>query len=225
LNLVSFNEHDSHSRIVMDDGKANAISFEMAAALNEALDHAENAQKPVVIAGRPGKFSAGFDLTVMSSGAERARDLLHEGAKISKRLSHFPTPVLLAVTGHALAMGALMVLSADYRIGVKGNFKIGLNEVAIKMTLPWFGVELARARLSKRHFNAAVNLAQIYDPDGAVDAGYLDEAIEEAAFETRVDGVIHNFQTLDPESFRQTRDRVRSEFFEQFEKAMALDFG
>src|SRR5262249_52732794 len=98
-----------------------------------------------------------------------------------------PRPVVAACTGHALAAGAILLLVADQRIGALGDFKIGLNEVAIGLTLPVFAVELARDRLSKRHFTAAATQAAIYDPDGAVDAGYLDrteaaDVLPEAAF-------------------------------------------
>jgi enoyl-CoA hydratase len=96
----------------------------------------------------------------------------------------FPRPVVAAATGHALAAGAILLLASDSRIGARGDFKIGLNEVSIGMVLPVFGVELARARLSKRHFSSAVSRARIYDPDSAVDAGFLDRvATADALFD------------------------------------------
>ena len=139
--LVEVVEQESHFLLKMDDGKANAMGFDMFEQLNAGLDLAAEAGKVVVIAGRPGKFSAGFDLAVMGEGGENTLKLLRQGAEFSARLMGFDTPVVLAVSGHALAMGALTCLSADYRIGIRGDFKLGLNEVAIGMTLPWFGVE------------------------------------------------------------------------------------
>jgi enoyl-CoA hydratase len=86
-----------------------------------------------------------------------------------------------------VAAGALALLAADARIGSQGDFKIGLNEVAIGMTLPIFAVELARHRLSKRHFQRATTQAELYAPAAAVDAGFLDrvaspESLMDVAF-------------------------------------------
>lgn len=222
--LVSVTENDTHVLLAMDDGKANAMSFAMFEGLNAGLDRAEAAGKVVVIAGRPGRFSAGFDLSVMGQGGEATLKLLRAGADTAARLMAFDTPVVLAVSGHALAMGGLLCLSADYRIGITGDYKIGLNEVAIGMTLPWFGVELARARLSKRHFNRAVGLAQIYHAAGAVEAGFLDEAVDEAALASRSAEVAAGLAALDLKAHRNTKARVREAFFRQYEEALRRDF-
>lgn len=177
--LVRYAFDDGVAVIRLDDGKANAISHEMANQINRALDQAEaDGARAVVIGGRPGRFCAGFDLPTMRSGVEEARDLLRVGADLALRLYLFPTPVVLAVSGHALAMGAILLMATDLRIGAAGAFKIGLNEVGIGMPVPRFATELADDRLSRRHLDAAVNLATIYDPDGATDAGYLDVVVD-----------------------------------------------
>jgi enoyl-CoA hydratase len=136
----------------------------------------------------------------------------------------FDTPVVLAVSGHALAMGALLCLSADYRIGAIGDFKIGLNEVAIGMTLPWFGVELARARLAGDHFDQAVGLARIYDAPGAVAAGFLDEAVAVGELEARTVEMAGALATLNMKAHRNTKARVRDVFFQRYEAALERDF-
>lgn len=207
--LASFSEEPNYCLIRMDDGKANALSFDMLAQINGALDQAERTGKVVILAGRPGKFSAGFDLAVMGAGGDAMVDLLQQGANVSRRLLKFPTPVVLAVSGHALAMGALLLLSADYRIGTQGNYKIGLNEVAIGMTLPYFGVELAKDRLLKTHLSAAVGLAQVYDPDTAVTAGYLDEAVAEDELLPRAISLAEQLSALDMQAHLNTKNRVR----------------
>jgi enoyl-CoA hydratase len=203
-------KHQSHYTLIqMDDGKANALSFEMLAQLGAALDQAEQAGKVVIICGRPGKFSAGFDLSVMGRGGDAMIDLLRTGANMARRILSFPTPVVLAANGHALAMGALLLLAADYRVGVHGTYKIGLNEVAIGMTMPYFGIELARARLAKTHFSAAVALAKVYDAAGALEAGYLDEAVSEEDLLPRAIVLAEQFAALDMEAHRQTKARIR----------------
>jgi enoyl-CoA hydratase len=222
--LVTYSEEEHYCLLQMDDGKANAMGFAMMSELNAALDRAEEAGKVVVIAGRPGKFSAGFDLAVMANQDQDTLRLLRAGAALSRRLLDFATPVVLAVSGHALAMGALLILSADYRIGIQGNYKIGLNEVAIGMTLPWFGVELARSRLSKRHFHKAVNLAQIYDADGATEAGYLDEAVPEDELLPRATALAQQLAGLDLQAHRNTKDRTRQELKLALEEAVEREF-
>jgi enoyl-CoA hydratase len=160
--------------ITLDDGKANAISHTTLAALNAGLDRAEKEARAVLLAGRSGRLSAGFDLATMRGGPAQVRALVEAGARLMLRLYSYPRPVVVACTGHALAAGAILLLVADLRLGALGEFKIGLNEVAIGLTLPVFAVELARERLSRRHFTAAVTQAEIFDPDGAMDAGFLD---------------------------------------------------
>lgn len=177
--LVKYELDGAVAVLQLDDGKANAISHEMANQINAALDRAErDGARAVVIAGRPGRFCAGFDLPTMQASVESARDLLRVGGELAVRLYLFPAPIVLAVTGHALAMGAILLMATDLRIGTAGTFKIGMNEVGIGMPVPRFATELADDRLSRRHLDAAINLATIYDPAGAVDAGFLDVAID-----------------------------------------------
>ncbi len=222
--LVSVTEEESYALLTMDDGKANALSFDMLDALDAGLDQAAATGKVLVFAGRPGKFSAGFDLKVMGAGGEPMMRLLRGGARISERLLAWETPVVLAVSGHALAMGALICLSADYRIGMRGNYKLGLNEVAIGMTLPWFGVELARARLVPTKFEEAVSLARIYDPEEAAAAGYIDEAVEPDELLARATDMARLLSSLDMAAHKATKARVREPLLTRLEEALKRDF-
>jgi enoyl-CoA hydratase len=176
--LVSYRVQDGVAVLRMDDGKANAISHEMAGAIEHRLDQAlADAVGAVVILGRPGRFCAGFDLATMQAGVDDARELLRVGGDLALRLYTFSTPVVLGVTGHALAMGAILLMATDVRIGAAGSFKIGMNELLIGMPVPRFATELSDDRLSRRHVDAAVNLATIFDPDGAAEAGFLDRVV------------------------------------------------
>ena len=161
----------------IDDGKANAVSAELMEELDAALERAETEARAVVLIGRPGRFSAGFDLTVMMASPDSARDLVRTGAQFLMNLYLHPQPVVVACTGHALAAGALMLLAADVRIAAEGAFKIGLNEVAIGMRLPVFAIELARERLSRRHFVSATTLGRVYAPAEALDVGFVDRVV------------------------------------------------
>jgi len=221
---VTVTETDTHVLISMDDGKANALSFAMLDALNSGLDQAQAAQKVVLLSGRPGRFSAGFDLSVMARQDSETLRLLRTGAGLAVRLMRFDTPVVAAVSGHALAMGALLCLSVDYRLGVEGDFKLGLNEVAIGMTLPWFGVELARDRLAPTHFNRAVGLARIYTPAEAVEAGYLDEIVPPESFMHAATQVAEGLAQLDMKAHCETKSRVRAQVLEALDAGLERDF-
>jgi enoyl-CoA hydratase len=188
---LSYELRGSVALLRLDDGKANAITQAVIDAIHVALDRARQEATAVVLAGRPGRFSAGFDLGTFAQGPAATAALVSAGGRLALEVYGHPLPIVAACTGHAIAMGAILLLASDIRIGTPGAFQIGLNEVAIGLTLPRFGVELARDRLSRRHLTSAVALARMFDPESACDAGYLDrlstpervveEALEEAS--------------------------------------------
>ena len=184
---LSYRLTDGIALVSMDDGKANALGPEMLDALTAALTRAEGEAKALCLLGRPGRFCAGFDLKVMMSSPDAARGLVKHGAEVFLSLYGSKLPVVMGCTGHALAGGALVLLTADTRIGVAGPFRIGLNETSIGMQLPILGQELARDRLDPRQLTAATVQAQIYDPEGAASAGFLDRVV---APEDLVDSVM-----------------------------------
>ncbi len=163
--------------IALDDGKANALSPELIAGIHHALDVAEKDAKAVVITGRPGRFSAGFNLKVLQQGPEAATDLVTAGGQLFLRFLEYPLPIVVGCTGHAIAAGAIALMTSDYRVGARGEFQIGMNETAIGMTLPDFAVEFARERLSKRHIDRSIIHSEMYGPEAAVDAGFLDRVV------------------------------------------------
>jgi enoyl-CoA hydratase len=175
--LPTYELVDGIAVITLDDGKANVFSNAVLEALEGLTDRAETDHaRALVLVGRPGRFSAGFDLGEMTSGVEQMRALVSRGARWWLRIYGLGLPTVAACTGHALAGGAITLLSCDVRIGADGPAKIGLNEVAIGMPLPKFAVELARERLLKSHFPTAI-LGATYDPAGACAAGYLDRVV------------------------------------------------
>lgn len=185
---VTCTVEDGVAVLRIDDGKVNVVSHRVLELLHAGLDTALADARAVAIVGRPGKLSAGFDLTEMTAGIERTRALVGAGGQLLMRLFDHPQPVVAAVTGHALAAGALLVLACDTRIGADGPAKIGLNETQIGMGLPEYAVALAEARLSPAHLTRGAIQGEVYDPAGAVEAGYLDwlvpaEQCEAAAIE------------------------------------------
>ena len=196
--------------ITLDDGKVNVFSIPMLRAVHAALDRAEQDEAVVVPTGREGSFSAGFDLQVL--GGERASvlEILTLGATLAERVLSFPTPVVTACSGHAFPAGAFVLLAADLRIGADGPFRIGLNEVKIGLTVPWFAVELARHRLHPAHFDRTVVNATMYSPAAAVTAGFLDQVVApDQLLTASVDGA-RGLAELDPTAHRATKRRARA---------------
>jgi enoyl-CoA hydratase len=207
--LVKYRIEGKTAVVEMDDGKANAMSDAMIAAIGEALTRAEAEAGAMVLAGRPERFSAGFDLRVMMSGPDNAKALLTRGSDLLMRLYGASIPLVIACTGHALAGGALMVLTGDVRIAAAGAFKIGLNEVAIGMPVPVLAMELARDRLSKRALTRATLLAHVHTPDEALAAGYVDEVVPADQVLPRALAEGARLASLGRMPFRATKERLR----------------
>lgn len=221
---VHYTLEDRVAHIQLDDGKANALSFDLMDTLLEALDRAESEARALVISGRAGRFSAGFDLKVMTAGMDSAIGMLRRGAQVYTRLYSFPRPVVMACTGHAVAGGSLLLLTGDRRLGVAGDFKIGLNEVAIQMILPRLGMELARARLNPLRLTEATLFARLYDPEEAVTVGYLDAVVEGEKLMAQAMAEAAALTKLPGKAFAGTKTRLREYTLARIEETMEKDF-
>lgn len=208
---VTYSLADGIATLAMDDGKANAMAPAMSAALNAGLDRA-TADKAcaVIIRGRPGLLCGGFDLKIIRGEDEALKaQMRNAGMDLLKRLYLAPQPIVFAVTGHAVAMGALLILAGDMRVGLEGDFRIGLNETGIGLSLPIAGIELARDRLLPTALSAAVINANLYAPSDAVTVGYLDAVADTSGFDQAVLDAAQALAELDPEAFAETKRRVR----------------
>ncbi|MBW2445676.1 MAG: crotonase/enoyl-CoA hydratase family protein [Deltaproteobacteria bacterium] len=200
---------DGIAWVTLDDGKVNAMSTEMMSEIEVALDEAEAAGAVTVLAGRAGIFSAGFDMGTLGSGLDAARAMVLQGARLIERLLSFPQPVVTACTGHAYPMGAFLMLAADSRFGVYGEFRIGMNETAIGLTIPLFAIELARHRLSPAGL-ARVTTAAMFDPEEALRLGYLDRVVEADRLRAEVEEEAERLLALDRPSVTATKARVNA---------------
>lgn len=207
--LVSYRLDDSVATITMDDGKVNVLSLAMLTELGVALGRAVADRAVVVLTGREGVFSAGFDLPVLRAGGTEAADLLRAGFDLAARLLAFPTPVVVACPGHAVAMGAFLVLSGDYRIGASGPYKFTANEVAIGITMPRAAVEICRQRLTPACFNRAVVIAEVFPPEEAAAAGFLDRVVPATELATAAAGAAAELARLDLDAHAATKLRTR----------------
>lgn len=209
-NLVTYSRAGAISRIVMDDGKVNVMSIAMLEALHAAFDAAERDQTVVVLTGRGRAFSAGFDLNVLSSGsAQEIYTMLKAGGELALRILSFPLPVVAACNGHAYPMGAFLILAADVRLAAEGAYQIGMNEVAIGLTVPQFGLEVARSRLTPAYFNRAVLTGELFAPPEAVLAGFFDRMVPTAELDAAADQVAEALSKINLPAHAATKLRAR----------------
>jgi enoyl-CoA hydratase len=221
--LAHYERVGAVATVTMDDGKVNVMSLVMQEALRDALDRAESDKAIVVLAGRPGVFSAGFDLKTLQAGGSDAKAMVTGGFELSERVLSFPSPVIVACSGHAIAMGLFLLLSADYRVGSEGPFKYQANEVAIGLTMPRAAVEVLRQRLSPACLPRAVTLSETFSPANAVSAGILDEVVAEGEVIARALQVAEMAATLDPGVHRASKLRVRQQALEALRIAIDAD--
>jgi len=206
-----------------DDGKANVLSYAAVDSFSAGLDRAQAEAGAVCVVGREGRLCAGFDLSVMTAGPDAARDLVARGGEMLMRLYQHPQPVVVAVTGHALAAGALLVLSCDVRIGADVPAKIGLNETSIGMPLPLFALALAEDRLDRRALVRATLCAEVYDPHGAVDVGYIDRVVPAAEVAAEATAEARRLAAYSREAYALTKESLRAATLRRVREGGAAD--
>jgi enoyl-CoA hydratase len=221
--LARYELADSVATITMDDGKVNALSPQMFADLNAALDQAEADRAVVVLRGRDGVFSAGFDLPVLRRGGHGAGAMVRAGFELAERVLSFPTPVVIACTGHAVAMGVFLLLSGDYRLGAAGSYKITANEVAIGLTMPRSAVEILRQRLAPSYFNRAVTIAEPFSPENAVEAGFLDRVVAPGELHDTARMIATQLCALDMTAHKGSKLRARANTLTALRAAIDAD--
>ncbi len=221
--LVNYSLTDGVATVTLANGKVNAISPDVIAGLNRALDQAEQDKAVVILTGQPGILSGGYDLKVMMSSPQAALDLVAAGSTLSRRMLAHPFPIIAACSGHAVAKGAFLLLSSDYRIGVEGAFSIGLNEVKIGMTMHQVGIAIARDRLTAPAFQRSVINAEMFNPQGAMAAGFLDRVVAPEELLSVSNEVAQQLKGLNMGAHKKTKLKVRKQLLETLDAAIETD--
>lgn len=224
MTLLDYQVSDAIATIKLDDGKVNVMSLAMQAAIAEAIDRADADGAAIVLTGRPGVFSAGFDLATIAAGGPETAAMVLGGFRLAERILAYPRPVVAGCTGHAIAMGTFLMFAADYRIGPDaGAYRWTANEVAIGLTMPRAAIEMLRLRLTPAAFDRAVILSHQFSPADAVASGYLDELVP-------LDDVVHTATTvataalaLDARAHATSKLRTRAPALAALEQAIRLD--
>jgi enoyl-CoA hydratase len=222
---VSVQSADGVHVVTIDDGKVNALSPATQAAINSALDAAEDAGDAVVLAGRSGILSAGFDLKVLQAGGAEAVAMLRGGFELSARLLSFPRPVVVACTGHAVAMGVFLLMSGDYAVGTRGEFRIAANEVSIGLPMPTPALAVMRHRLTPAAFQRSAVLAQNFNPEQALAAGFVDALAEADEVLELAHSMAAAFASLDAAAHVATKLEARASTLATMRESIARDYG
>jgi len=223
MELIDFEISEKIATITLKNGKVNAISHQVIEEVNNALDQAESAGAVVILTGQAGILSAGFDLKTMKASSEAAVGLVTAGSKLTRRMLSFPLPIIGACSGHAIAKGAFLMLSCDFRIGCKGAFKVGLNEVAIGMTMHQAGIELARNRVPINYLTRSVINAELFDPETAVLAGFLDTLVEPEQLMATAKAVAEQMLPLNMTAHHGTKLKERKDILSALDTAIEMD--
>ncbi|AIL60663.1 crotonase/enoyl-CoA hydratase family protein [Pseudomonas alkylphenolica] len=221
--LITYHLEDGIATLTLNNGKVNAISPDVIAAFNAALDQAVTDRAVVIVTGQPGILSGGYDLKVMTAGPKEAVSLVTAGSTLARRMLSHPFPIIVACPGHAVAKGAFLLLSADYRIGVEGPFSIGLNEVQIGMTMHHAGIELARDRLRRSAFHRSVINAEMFDPVSAVDAGFLDKVVPVEQLQETALAAARQLKKINMNAHKHTKLKVRKALLDALDDAIIRD--
>ena len=222
-NPVQYSLEGNVATIRIDDGKRNALSPEVLQGIYASFDRAESDQALVILTGRDSVFSAGFDLNVMKHGGTKAIGMLRSGYALTARVMAYPRPVIAACNGHSFAMGVFLMLSADYVIGCRGDFRISANEVAIGLTMPRVAAAMLKHRLDPAAYQRAVTLSQEFDPDSALDAGFFDELVDPDDLAPRAAALAGRFEALDPRAHAASKRRIRAAIIRRIRSSLPLD--
>ena len=219
--IINLRNIDDVSLITLDDGKVNAFSIEMLEAFNEKLSQVPRNNGSLIIKGREGIFSGGFNLKTFSSGdPDQINKMLKLGFETLYEVYTFPRPVIAAVSGHAIALGVFLTSCCDYRIGVKGDYILQANEVRNKMSIPTQLIEIAASRLHKSHIYRALFHAEPYPIALGVEAGWLDELVDQKELEKRTLEKAKNLSELGHPYYKETKEILLGEAFQKIKSAI-----
>jgi len=217
-NAFTVHQDETTAQVTFDDGKYNVITTAIAIELLEIITRLEATPslKVLLLSGNNRTFSAGLDIHTLQAGGPPAEQLLDIVRKILSILYASRLRIISICTGHAVAAGALLLLVSDYRIGVRGNVKIGFSEVTYGIAMNELAILLVKDRISvDQQFQATV-LGKMFNSEEARTAGFLDDladnlqhALDKAAM------VARKLAELDDDAYFTTLQSVRGDTLER----------
>ena len=220
-------DDDGIAHVLLDDGKANVLNEETCSALRGGIDAAAEARcGALVVHGRDGMFSGGIDLSlVRTEDPQRRASGLQAVAHTLLAVWTAPIPTIAAVTGHAIAGGAILAMACDRRIGTAGPFKIGINETRLRMVFPTWALVIARAGIRPSAWNETILQGDLVDPEGGVRTGILDEVVAADAHAPRVAEVAADLAEIPTRAYAGNKALLRRTEAERAAALVAAEMG
>lgn len=221
---VTYELHEGIATITMDDGKVNAMTAPLMSSLSTAFEQARLDEAVVVLTGRESVFCGGYDLAVFNQPIAVIANTMQTGGELVEQIFCHPYPVIAACTGHAIAQGAFTLLACDVRIGSSNGAKIGLNEVAIGLTIPHYGIELARHQLAPPWFDHATITGTLFSPEQALTAGFFHELADPSDMMLIASAHASRLASIDMTAHAGTKQRVRRLALDAIRTGLATEF-
>ena len=210
--IATLSQENDISIIKLDDGKANAFSYDMLTQVNKLLSKVPRDSGALVITGREGLFSGGFDLKTLATGdMEKITKMVQLGYHLLLELYSFDRPIIAAVSGHSIALGLFVTCSADYRIAIDGEYVCQANEVRNNMDIPIQIMEILKARVNKNYFYPAVFHSDAYTVQDSIAVGFIDEVVPQAEFMDRVMDKAKELATLPHPFYAKTKESAQAD--------------
>ena len=222
--MITVEDEDGVARVWLSHGKANLLDLEFCETFAERLDELAD-EAAVVLTATGSIFSAGVDLVqIAEGGAKYVRAFLPAMRRLFERLLGFPRPLVVAMNGHAIAGGAVIVASADRRIGARAAGRLGVPELRVGVPFPIVALEIVRRVVRPDRLDEVVLGASTDDPEWAQAVGLLDEVVDDpASLLPRAVAVASDLGGLRRGAFETTKAALRAPSFERLRAGAALD--
>jgi methylglutaconyl-CoA hydratase len=188
--------------------KRNAITTQMIADLQSALDAIEKTNARVVIITGTGKaFCAGIDLELLQAIAQQTpaenQDDSRRIAKMFRKIWSYSRPLIAAVNGHALAGGCGIATLCDFTLSVP-EAKFGYTEVKIGFLPAIVSVFLSR-QIGEKHCRDLLLTGRLVEALEAKELGLVNEIVPSEKLMTRAHELANDLLAASPSSITRAK--------------------
>ena len=210
--------------VTLNRPPANAINMQMCNELIALLDELEtdaNVQG-LVLTGRKGMFSAGLDIIALRKLNRGAMTLFWTRfCQTFGRLWATPLTTAAAISGHSPAGGCVLSLACDYRAMAAGEYKIGLNEVAVGLPVPDFLCQVHARTVGNRNAERLLQFGTMVQPAEALAIGLVDAVVEHDELAPLVSNVLAQRLKAPPAARAATKRNLRRWLVEEMDANLA----
>jgi enoyl-CoA hydratase len=221
---LTLERRDAVALLTLDNPPANALGSPVLGELARAAETLRSDDsRAVVVTGAGRFFSAGLDLfevarLVTSPDAESFARLFDD---VVTALFALEKPMVAAVNGHAIAGGAVLAATADFRLVADSELKIGLTEIQVGVAFPVSALETVRFSCAGRHLPELLYRGQTYPPAAAVARGLADEVVPAAELVDRALALADELASTRPLAFASSKRALRADYLARIRASAA----